>query len=44
LSTYLGHLNVSGTAVFLAMTVELLGEASRRFEQYAALAEGARHE
>ena len=44
LSTYLGHINVSGTAVYLTMTVELLGEASQRFEQYAALPEGARHE
>jgi integrase len=44
LSTYLGHINVSATAVYLTMTVELLGEASRRFEQYAAPAEEPRHD
>lgn len=35
LSTYLGHLNVSGTQAYLPMTHELLAEASRRFERYA---------
>ncbi len=37
LSTYLGHTNISGTQVYLRMTPELLGEASRRFETYAAV-------
>lgn len=44
LATYLGHINVSATAVYLTMTVELLGEASRRFEQYAAPAEEPSHD
>jgi integrase len=44
LSTYLGHINVSATAVYLTMTVELLGEASRRFEHYAAPAEEHSHD
>lgn len=35
LSTYLGHVNVSATSVYLTMTAELLGEASVRFERYA---------
>ena len=35
LSTYLGHVNVSGTQAYLPMTHELLAEASRRFERYA---------
>lgn len=35
LSTYLGHLNVSATSVYLTMTPELLAEASARFERYA---------
>ncbi len=35
LATYLGHLNLSGTQVYLTMTHELLAEASRRFERYA---------
>ncbi len=35
LATYLGHINVSGTQVYLTMTHELLAEASRRFERYA---------
>jgi integrase/recombinase XerD len=37
LATYLGHINLSGTQTYLAMTPELLGEASRRFERYVAL-------
>ncbi|HVH69607.1 MAG TPA: tyrosine-type recombinase/integrase [Candidatus Dormibacteraeota bacterium] len=35
LSTYLGHVNISGTQAYLPMTHELLAEASRRFERYA---------
>lgn len=37
LSTYLGHVNLSGTQAYLTMTHELLAEASRRFERYAAI-------
>lgn len=37
LATYLGHINLSGTQTYLTMTHELLGEASLRFERYAAL-------
>ncbi len=33
LSTFLGHANVSSTAVYLTITDELLGEAGKRFEQ-----------
>ena len=36
LATYLGHTDISGTAVYLSMTPELLHEASHRFERYAA--------
>ena len=39
LSTYLGHVNVSGTQAYLTMTPELLAEASKRFDRYAALGE-----
>lgn len=35
LSTYLGHVNVEATQVYLTMTPELLREASHRFERYA---------
>ena len=35
LATYLGHTDVGSTQRYLTMTVELLNEASRRFEQYA---------
>jgi len=35
LSTYLGHLNIAATQVYLTMTPELLREASVRFAQYA---------
>jgi site-specific recombinase XerD len=35
LSTYLGHVNIAATQVYLTMTPELLEEASRRFAQYA---------
>lgn len=37
LSTYLGHVNLSGTQTYLTMTPELLTEASKRFERYAAI-------
>jgi integrase/recombinase XerD len=43
LSTYLGHVNVSATSVYLTMTAELLGEASARFERYARPAEEVAH-
>ncbi|MBI5526910.1 MAG: hypothetical protein HY897_11300 [Deltaproteobacteria bacterium] len=36
LATYLGHIDVSGTQAYLTMTAELLAEASKRFERYAA--------
>jgi integrase/recombinase XerD len=35
LSTYLGHVGIVETQVYLSMTPELLREANRRFEQYA---------
>lgn len=35
LSTYLGHVNVAATQVYLTMTPELLHEASLRFHKYA---------
>jgi len=35
LATYLGHVHISGTQRYLAMTPELLHEASKRFERYA---------
>jgi site-specific recombinase XerD len=41
LSTYLGHVNVSATSVYLTMTAELLLEASLRFERYARPQEAA---
>jgi len=34
LATYMGHINLSSTQVYLTMTPELLQEANRRFEQY----------
>jgi site-specific recombinase XerD len=37
LATYLGHINVSSTQAYLSMTSELLAEASRRFDVYAAI-------
>lgn len=39
LSTYLGHLNLSGTQHYLSMTPELLGEANARFEHYTTFLE-----
>jgi integrase/recombinase XerD len=35
LATYLGHVNVAATQVYLTMTPELLQLASERFAQYA---------
>ncbi len=37
LSTYLGHVSVAATQVYLTMTPELLREACGRFERYANL-------
>ena len=36
-STYLGHVSIAATQVYLPLTPELLVEASARFERYAAL-------
>ena len=36
LSTFLGHVHPTSTAVYLTITAELLGEASERFERFAA--------
>jgi hypothetical protein len=35
LSTFLGHVNPTSTAVYLTITTELLAEASQRFERWA---------
>jgi len=35
LATYLGHVSVAATSIYLTMTAELLVEASMRFERYA---------
>ena len=35
LATYLGHVDIAATQRYLAMTPELLREASKRFERYA---------
>ena len=35
LATYLGHVNIAATQVYLTMTPELLQAASQRFERYA---------
>jgi site-specific recombinase XerD len=44
LATFLGHVDVNSTAVYLTMTATLLQEANRRFEAFAAplLREGLR--
>jgi integrase/recombinase XerD len=42
LSTYLGHISLSSTQLYLTMTPELLQEACRRFERYAN--DGGPHE
>lgn len=44
LSTYLGHANVSGTQAYLTMTPELLAEASKCFERYAAVGDKENHD
>jgi site-specific recombinase XerD len=44
LSIYLGHVNVSGTQAYLTMTSELLAEASKRFERYAAVGDEENHD
>jgi integrase len=36
LSTFLGHVNPTSTAVYLTITAELLQQASQRFERFAA--------
>jgi len=36
LSVFLGHVNPASTAVYLTITAELLEEANRRFERFAA--------
>ena len=35
LATYLGHVSIAATQVYLTMTSELLHAASVRFERYA---------
>jgi integrase len=35
LSTFLGHVDPTSTAVYLTITPQLLNEASRRFETFA---------
>ena len=41
LSTFLGHVNPTSTAVYLSITAELLEQANARFERFAApLAKG----
>ena len=35
LATYLGHVSIAATQVYLTMTAELLHAASVRFERYA---------
>jgi len=44
LSTYLGHVNVSGTQAYLTMTPELLAEASKRFDRYSAIGDQENHD
>ncbi len=44
LATYLGHVNVSGTQIYLTMTPELLAEASLRFERYASVEKENTHD
>jgi hypothetical protein len=36
LSTFMGHVDASSTAVYLTITPALLEEANRRFEAFAA--------
>lgn len=44
LATYLGHVNVSGTQIYLTMTPDLLTEASLRFERYASAGKENAHD
>lgn len=45
LSTFLGHVNPSSTAVYLTITADLLAQASERFHRFAApILTGASHE
>jgi hypothetical protein len=37
LSTYLGHVHIQATQIYLTMTPELLHEAGNRFERYAGM-------
>ena len=43
LSTYLGHVSVAATQVYLSMTPELLEEAALRFERYTESGNGGDH-
>lgn len=43
LATYLGHVNLAGTQVYLTMTPELLRQAALRFRHYAETGIGGRH-
>jgi site-specific recombinase XerD len=43
LATYLGHVNLAGTQVYLTMTPELLRQAALRFQHYAETGIGGRH-
>ena len=43
LSTYLGHVSVAATQLYLSMTPELLHEAALRFERYTESANGGDH-
>jgi integrase len=36
LSTFMGHVDPSSTAVYLTITTDLLQQANERFEQFAA--------
>jgi hypothetical protein len=42
LSTYLGHISLDSTQIYLTMTPELLPQACRRFERYVK--DGGPHE
>jgi hypothetical protein len=43
LAAYLGHVNVSGTQIYLTMTPALLAEASLRFERYTSVGKENTH-
>jgi site-specific recombinase XerD len=38
LSTFMGHVDISSTAVYLTTTPQLLEQANRRFQAFAAAA------